>query len=651
MRYENLIMFQDTMSILESGYYVVGNERKKLKLTRTQMEASEVYLPEDVQEITERKNFEHQHELGRCEYGCENIDSFSLARKRMKNHFHELREEESKPILVLNLANPFHPGGGVKNGAKAQEEVLCRKSSLLLSLESRNSEAYYKYNRSLDTYMGSDAVIINPYVEIIKDENGNLLDDTVVVSVLTCAAPMIKHGLEGMSQTEYEVMVYNRIEGMLKVAAFLGYKDLILGAFGCGAFGNDARIVSDIFYKVLKEFDYDGMKESDMFSSIIFAVMDHSENQYNYKEFCRNFTNFYRDEDKAEKDHIIEKKNEREIQPKLFFWKDNEENGYLSNWYRRKFIIDDFEYLHVEQYMMAQKAKLFHDSTRYTAILRASTPWECKDLGRQVTPFDKKAWDAVKYDVVLKGNRAKFEQNPDLKQMLLNTGNAILAEASPKDTVWGIGLDASQAATTDVSEWPGQGLLGKALMELRMEFAENYVTKTEMRMIQGDITKITNVDAIVNAANKSLLGGGGVDGAIHRAAGPGLLKECRTLNGCNTGEAKLTKGYRLPCSYIIHTVGPVWHGGRHQESEHLQDCYRNSLQVAVDHNLRRIAFPSISTGVYGYPVDEAAKTAVNTVNDYIKNHPGALDLVEWVLFDNKTFEVYSRMLKQVEMTQ
>ena len=149
MRYENLIMFQDTMSILESGYYVVGTERKKLKLTRTQMEASEVYLPEDVQEITERKNFEHQHELGRCEYGCENIDSFSLARKRMKNHFHELREEESKPILVLNLANPFHPGGGVKNGAKAQEEVLCRKSSLLLSLESRNSEAYYKYNRFL----------------------------------------------------------------------------------------------------------------------------------------------------------------------------------------------------------------------------------------------------------------------------------------------------------------------------------------------------------------------------------------------------------------------------------------------------------------------------------------------------------------------
>lgn len=149
MRYENLIMFQDTMSILESGYYVVGNERKKLKLTRTQMEASEVYLPEDVQEITERKDFEHQHELGRCEYGCENIDSFSLARKRMKNHFHELREEESKPILVLNLANPFHPGGGVKNGAKAQEEVLCRKSSLLLSLESRNSEAYYKYNRFL----------------------------------------------------------------------------------------------------------------------------------------------------------------------------------------------------------------------------------------------------------------------------------------------------------------------------------------------------------------------------------------------------------------------------------------------------------------------------------------------------------------------
>ena len=139
-------------------------------------------------------------------------------------------------------------GGGGRNGARAQEEDLCRKSSLLLSLESKEAREYYDYNKSLNTYMGSDALMIAPYVEIIKDENGDLLDDTVVVSVLTCAAPMISHGKEGMSESEYEDMVYNRIMGMLKCSAYLGYRHLVLGAWGCGAFGNDAHVISDLFY-------------------------------------------------------------------------------------------------------------------------------------------------------------------------------------------------------------------------------------------------------------------------------------------------------------------------------------------------------------------------------------------------------------------
>ena len=158
--------------------------------------------------------------------------------------------------------------------------------------------------------------------------------------------------------------------------------------------------------------------------------------------------------------------------PPVFFWMDEGENGCFSNWFRRKFVIDDFEYLFVEQYMMAQKAKLFHDSERYTAILRATGPWKCKELGRNVQPFDSKAWGAVKYEVVKTANRAKYEQNPDLMAKLLATGDAILAEASPKDTIWGIGLDAAAAAETDPSAWPGQNLLGKILMELRTEFAE-----------------------------------------------------------------------------------------------------------------------------------------------------------------------------------
>lgn len=157
---------------------------------------------------------------------------------------------------------------------------------------------------------------------------------------------------------------------------------------------------------------------------------------------------------------------------------------------------------------------------------------------------------------------------------------------------------------------------------------------------KGDITKITDVQAIVNAANESLLGGGGVDGAIHRAAGPQLLEECRTLHGCPTGEAKLTKGYRLPCDYVIHTVGPVWRGGTDGEPQKLASCYFNSLKVAVENNIRTVAFPSISTGIYGYPVEKAAKEAVGAVRRFLEQFPDTIDLVEWVLFDDRTFAAY-----------
>ena len=1031
MRQDNIAVFQDTMKILNQGYYKIGDESRKLKLTREQMEAARVFLPEDIEAISREKDIRRVCVLGRCGYGCVNADSFSLARKRREQFSSGLERKDAKPILVLNLANPVNPGGGVRRGAKAQEEDLCRKSSLLLSLESENALPYYRFNRSLDTYMGSDAVVINPQVEIIKDEDGNLLEDTVIVAVMTCAAPMLKYGMEGMSQTEYESLMYKRITGMLQVAAYMGYQYLILGAFGCGAFRNDARLVSDLFYKALKEFNFHGMKEKDVFRRIDFAVMDHTADQYNFKEFSRNFAHFYRDEDQEEIDRALKKKKETEIhldairgciyggavgdalgypvefmsegaifskygsggitafekdpltgkalisddtqmtlftangllvgdtrgamrgisgwprhyverayldwlmtqessmqevnrherytnsggyswlldvpglysrrapggtclsaleeekngkrfkdyvkakrnnskgcggimrvapiavnyqmmdieqldmegaqlaaithghslgympaavlvhiinrivfpptdrkmslkeivleardtaakifagdshladlidiidlavklsedgsrsdldnihqlgegwvgeetlgislycalkyqndfsagiiaavnhkgdsdstgavtgnilgallgynaiddqwkedlelsdvileiaddlchgcqiseyshyrdedwekkyiymrrpvrqQPFVFFWKENEENGYLSNWYRCKFTVDDFEYLHVEQYMMAQKAKLFHDSVRYTAILRATEPRECKALGKKVAPFDIKTWNQVKFDIVKKGNRAKFEQNPDLKQKLLDTGNAVLAEASPLDKVWGIGLDAAAAASTDMAQWPGQGLLGIALMELRREFSGGAGKETEVRMVKGDITKISDVEAIVNAANKSLLGGGGVDGAIHRAAGPKLLEECKTLHGCNTGEAKLTNAYNLPCKYVIHTVGPVWGGGKRKEAQLLADCYRNSLQVAVDHKIRSVAFPSISTGAYRYPLEEAAKIAVATVNEFIEDHPGELDLVEWVLFDQKTYEAYDTKLSQL----
>lgn len=165
-----------------------------------------------------------------------------------------------------------------------------------------------------------------------------------------------------------------------------------------------------------------------------------------------------------------------------------------------------------------------------------------------------------------------------------------------------------------------------------------YLIKT----VKGDITKITDVQAIVNAANNSLLGGGGVDGAIHRAAGPELLAECRTLHGCETGKAKITKAYNLPCDYVIHTVGPIWNGGRRKEEELLASCYFHSMQVALEHGIRSIAFPSISTGVYSFPIELAAKIAVKTVSRFWEDNENSFDIVEWVLFDSATESVYEK---------
>ena len=166
---------------------------------------------------------------------------------------------------------------------------------------------------------------------------------------------------------------------------------------------------------------------------------------------------------------------------------------------------------------------------------------------------------------------------------------------------------------------------------------------SRIEVIQGDITGL-QVDAIVNAANNSLLGGGGVDGAIHRAAGPELLDECRQLKGCPTGEARITGGYRLPARHVIHTVGPVWQGGDHREAELLASCYRNSLQLAVDRQLNSIAFPAISCGVYGYPLDQAAEIAVSEIRKFIKQD-SPLERVILVAFNDELYGVLQAALK------
>ncbi|MCD6565672.1 MAG: O-acetyl-ADP-ribose deacetylase [Bacteroidales bacterium] len=165
--------------------------------------------------------------------------------------------------------------------------------------------------------------------------------------------------------------------------------------------------------------------------------------------------------------------------------------------------------------------------------------------------------------------------------------------------------------------------------------------KDKIEIIQGDITKL-QVDAIVNAANKSLLGGGGVDGAIHQAAGPGLVEECRKLNGCETGNAKITQGYNLYAGFVIHAVGPVWQGGKKEEENLLSSCYKRSLEIAIEKHLNSIAFPNISTGIYGFPKEKAAGIAISTVTSFLNQHP-KIKKVIFVVFDEENYKIYQNL--------
>lgn len=317
------------------------------------------------------------------------------------------------------------------------------------------------------------------------------------------------------------------------------------------------------------------------------------------------------------------------------------EYDYLSNFYPACVQVDGLEYLCAEAAFQAAKCANWQDRLRFQELYANDS----KRLGHQVP--QRGDWEEVKVREMEKIVRAKFAQNPHLAQFLLETGDAELVEGNPwHDTFWGVDLKTGQ----------GENHLGRILMALREEFQQNgipdrnsaspcrqEVSEDGIRVQFRDITQIS-CECIVNAANETLLGGGGVDAAIHRAAGPGLLEECRGLGGCRVTEAKMTGGYRLPTNYVIHTVGP--HYGVQGASHLLALTYRNVLDLAEKNKIHSIAFPAISAGKFSYPKKQATMIGVSSVRQWKREHPEYPLEVIFADVDLTTYRYFCEAIKR-----
>lgn len=338
----------------------------------------------------------------------------------------------------------------------------------------------------------------------------------------------------------------------------------------------------------------------------------------------------------------------------IFFHKPEEPFGFLSNWYLAGIELEGKKFSSTEQYIMYRKCQILKDDKAAKAVLSTDDPSKQQNIARYTTNYDEQIWDSVRQAVAMKALIAKFTQNPELNQKLQDTRDTYLVECAWSDKTWACGIGLDSEDKNNMSKWKGRNLLGFALMEVRhllckslseiqVPSEEEHVPCSNIYLKQGDITKL-DCDCIVNAANNSLLGGGGVDGAIHRAAGPELLRECRTLNGCKTGEAKITKGYNLPARHIIHTVGPIYSGNK-KDAELLESCYISSLELAKEKGIHSIAFCAISTGVYRYPLEDATLIAVNAVKRWLdENVDYAMDVI-FCCYDNETYNVYDSILR------
>ncbi len=306
----NIQIYKETLKIITKGGYQFGNRYINLKLSSKEYEEA-IYLSEQrVKELREHPSEEGVFVIGRCGYWVENEDSFTEAQKIADDYIYQT-DKKTRGILVLNFASPDNPTDEAKYGRKSQEADLCRKSTLSLSLESKYAKPFYDIYKKTDSALASDAMILSPNVEIIRDKNNMLLEESLIVSVLSCVAPTANKAQCEMQ--ELEKILYNRIQSILHIAAAYKYEYLVLGAWGCGTFGNDAKQVSNLFYRALKEFHCGIHTEKDYFSRIVFAVYDRTEDLYNYRSFKDNFENFYRDEDEAQRQEALRKIKETEV--------------------------------------------------------------------------------------------------------------------------------------------------------------------------------------------------------------------------------------------------------------------------------------------------------------------------------------------------
>ena len=368
VRDKNIAIFEETLNICKCGSYNLGDETVSLKLSYADMAQAIALSPDASQKLMDNAihiGTNRTFVMGRTGVYVENSDSFEVAKDIIPSY--DRGREDSKSILVLNFANPVHPGGGVSRGARAQEEDLCRKSTLYLSLLSDEARKMYDYNRKAGDYLASDYMVLSPNVEIFRDSQGTLSEETYVVGVLTAAAPMVNRGKITAIGEEIAEIMRLRIRKMLYVAAHFGYKYLVLGAWGCGAFGNDAGTVARLFYEELKAYkekvcDTENMYHTlgDCFRRIAFGVLDKTQDQYNFKAFQKYFDNFYAEEENAEqvKGDLIKHDKERHldvIRGSLFGGAMGDALGYPVEFLKREEIIKRFGDNGICKYVLSGK--------------------------------------------------------------------------------------------------------------------------------------------------------------------------------------------------------------------------------------------------------------------------------------------------------